>query len=120
MADVDMADASPPAPSKVKPVTKVVKAGGSADVGSDGKKRFEVKKVQSIAFESSIYKRCSDKPTVERSSPLGVGHRCRQLRHLSKPHHGSLYALISVMSLEELADLRSRYRMSGKSGFSDE
>ena len=45
MADVDMTDASPPAPSKTKALAKGAKTGGSADASSDGKKRFEVKKV---------------------------------------------------------------------------
>ena len=45
MADIDMADAAPPAPAKSKALAKSVKAGGSADISSDGKKRFEVKKV---------------------------------------------------------------------------
>ena len=46
MADVDMTDASPPAPSKAKALAKGAKAGASAEAGSDGKKRFEVKKVR--------------------------------------------------------------------------
>lgn len=46
MADVDMTDVSPPAPSKAKALAKGAKAGGSAETGSDGKKRFEVKKVR--------------------------------------------------------------------------
>ena len=46
MADIDMTDASPPAPSKGKALAKGAKAGGSAEAGSDGKKRFEVKKVR--------------------------------------------------------------------------
>ena len=44
MADVDMPDAGPSVPAKTKaPGTKVAKSGG--DTGTDGKKRFEVKKV---------------------------------------------------------------------------
>ena len=43
MADVDMPDAGPSAPAKSKGIIKSAKSG--ADVGSDGKKRFEVKKV---------------------------------------------------------------------------
>ena len=46
MADVDMTDASPPVPSKAKALAKGAKAGGSAEAGSEGKKRFEVKKVR--------------------------------------------------------------------------
>ena len=43
MADVDMPDAGPSVPAKSKSVVKSAKAG--ADTGSEGKKRFEVKKV---------------------------------------------------------------------------
>ena len=46
MADVDMPDAGTAAPAKAKVVTKSSKAGGSADVTSDVKKRFEVKNVR--------------------------------------------------------------------------
>ena len=51
MADVDMPDASPPGPSKAKlsPGNKVAKS-GTADAGSDNKKRFEVKKVRQASF----------------------------------------------------------------------
>lgn len=44
MADVDMPDAGPAAPAKTKANTKTVK-GGAADTATDGRKRFEVKKV---------------------------------------------------------------------------
>ena len=44
MADVDMPDAGPAAPAKTKANTKVAK-GGAADTATDGRKRFEVKKV---------------------------------------------------------------------------
>ena len=44
MADVDMPDASSSGPVKGKVPTKVLKAGGTDSV-TDGKKRFEVKKV---------------------------------------------------------------------------
>ncbi len=40
-----MPDAGSAAPGKGKAAAKTSKAGGSADTGSDGKKRFEVKKV---------------------------------------------------------------------------
>ena len=50
MADIDMTDASPPGPSKAKALAKGAKAGGSAETGSDGKKRFEVKKVRPSRF----------------------------------------------------------------------
>ena len=43
MADVDMPDAGPSAPAKPKGAVKSAKSG--VDTGSDGKKRFEVKKV---------------------------------------------------------------------------
>ena len=89
MADIDMADAAPAAPSKAKVLAKGAKAGGSADAGSDGKKRFEVKKVIYHDFDFSEWR--PNKSAVERSSSLGMGHRGRQLRYLSKPHHGSLY-----------------------------
>ncbi|KAG7007955.1 E3 ubiquitin-protein ligase [Physcia stellaris] len=46
MADVDMADAAPPASSKTKALSK----GAKADAGSDGKKRFEVKKWNAVAL----------------------------------------------------------------------
>lgn len=46
MADVDMADAAPPASSKAKALAK----GAKADTGSDGKKRFEVKKVELLSL----------------------------------------------------------------------
>lgn len=47
MADVDMPDAGPAAPAKTKANTKTVK-GGAADTATDGRKRFEVKKVCKI------------------------------------------------------------------------
>ena len=43
MADVDMPDAGPAAPTNAKANTKMVK-GGAADTATDGRKRFEVKK----------------------------------------------------------------------------
>ena len=42
MADIDMTDA---APAKAKAAAKGAKSGGAAEAGSEGKKRFEVKKV---------------------------------------------------------------------------
>ena len=45
MADIDMPDAGPSAPSKIKVPAKTSRA-GAADVAAEGKKRFEVKKVQ--------------------------------------------------------------------------
>ncbi|CAF9911837.1 MAG: RING-box protein 1 [Heterodermia speciosa] len=50
MADVDMTDASPPGPSKAKALVKGSRAGGLAEAGSDGKKRFEVKKWNAVAL----------------------------------------------------------------------
>ena len=74
MADIDMADAAPTAPTKTKASAKGAKAGGSAELGSDGKKRFEVKKVSStLATEP---RQAQLTTTVECSSPLGMGHRC--------------------------------------------
>ena len=50
MADVEMPDAGPSAPPKSKSsVTKSAKSAG-ADVGPDGKKRFEVKKWNAVAL----------------------------------------------------------------------
>lgn len=47
MADIEMPDASSSAVAKPRAsgVTKNSKSGAAADGGSDGKKRFEVKKV---------------------------------------------------------------------------
>jgi hypothetical protein len=69
MADVDMTDSPAPAAAK----TKVSKSGGSGDV-SDGKKRFEVKKV----FRTSGKAICCckiDVISVERRGSVGMGHR---------------------------------------------
>ena len=44
MADVDMTDAGIAAPNKAKMVVKSAKS-GAPDASTDGKKRFEVKKV---------------------------------------------------------------------------
>ncbi len=49
MADVDMPDAGPSAPPKARAPVKSSKAGG-VDAGSDGKKRFEVKKWNAVAL----------------------------------------------------------------------
>ena len=72
MADVDMADA-PPAK------TKVAKAGASAE---GDKKRFEVKKVGTMKPRKASRGQ-SLHVIVECRSSLGMGHRRRQLRHLS-------------------------------------
>jgi len=45
MADVDMPDAGPSALAKSKVTGARAARSGAADAGSDGKKRFEVKKV---------------------------------------------------------------------------
>ncbi|KAI9718922.1 MAG: hypothetical protein M1812_003806 [Candelaria pacifica] len=50
MADVEMTDAGASAPVKPKTGTKVAKAGAGADSGTDGKKRFEVKKWNAVAL----------------------------------------------------------------------
>ncbi|KAL9623278.1 MAG: hypothetical protein Q9160_002385 [Pyrenula sp. 1 TL-2023] len=47
MADVEMTDAGPAAGSKAKSTAKVAKT-AAADSGSDGKKKFEVKKASSV------------------------------------------------------------------------
>lgn len=47
MADVDMLDVGTSGPSKSKAPVKSSKAGSAVETGSDGKKRFEVKKVYS-------------------------------------------------------------------------
>ena len=49
MNDIDMPDAGPSAPAKSKAVSKTAKAGGTAD---EGKKRFEVKKVDNSPISS--------------------------------------------------------------------
>ena len=46
MADVDMPDAESSVPSKAKMPVKSSKSGGAVEASSDGKKRFEVKKVR--------------------------------------------------------------------------
>ena len=50
MADIDMPDASSSASAKPRAsgLTKAVKSPSAADNGSDGKKRFEVKKVSYV------------------------------------------------------------------------
>lgn len=73
MADVDMADAAPAALTKSKASAKGAKAGGSAELGSDGKKRFEVKKVGSTPATKPRPVQLTS--TVECGSPLGMGHR---------------------------------------------
>lgn len=81
-----MPDAGPSTSAKGKaPVGKAAKVG--ADAGTDGKKRFEVKKVRpdSVQFHGTHLSL-----VVERSSSLGMGYRRGQLRHLPEPHHGSV------------------------------
>lgn len=87
MADVEMTDAAPK--------TKVAKAVAG---DSDGKKRFEIKKVGS-PFGRRSWTSMTDGNVVERGRALGVGHCCRQLRHLPQPHHGPLY--VACNSLHE-------------------
>lgn len=86
MNDVDMPDAGPSAAAKSKAVSKTAKAGGAAD---EGKKRFEVKKVRSSSLTAVRTSRGLPS-SVERSSTMGVGHCCGQLRYLSQPYHGPL------------------------------
>lgn len=59
MADVDMTDVGASGPSKSKAPVKSSKAGTVVDTGSDGKKRFEVKKVE---------------PTLDSTYPWGWQH----------------------------------------------
>lgn len=54
----------------------------------DEKKRFEVKKVRLYDFNTVT--RGLTMGIVERGCTMGLGYRCRQLRHLQKPHHGPL------------------------------
>lgn len=79
-----MSDAPAAGPAKGKAAAK----SEGKDMGD--KKRFEVKKVgwflQSGA--GSLANRCA----VECRCAMGVGYRCRQLRYLPKPYHGSMYA----------------------------
>jgi hypothetical protein len=65
MADMDV---DPPAASEKK-----------KDESKEGKKRFEVKKVNHPMVSQMGYLFAR---TVERSVPVGMGYRCRQLRHL--------------------------------------
>ena len=53
-----MPDAAAPGPSKGKATTKSAKAGG-ADASTDGKKRFEVKKVQHFSAQRATNMRVS-------------------------------------------------------------
>jgi hypothetical protein len=80
MADVEMKEAA--GSSKGKPVTKADNVGD--------KKKFEIKKVRNEQVE--LYLTILTR-TVERRCPMGLGHCRRQLCHLPKPHHGSLYVL---------------------------
>lgn len=78
MADVEMTDAPPKAKAP------------KADTADSGKKRFEVKKVNSHAARALVQRLTH--VTVERRRSVGVGHCRRQLRHLPQPHHGPVYA----------------------------
>lgn len=82
------------APPKVKSSTS------KAVEPSDGKKKFEVKKVRHAIGYSKV--KTTDTYIVERCSFVGMGHRSRQLRHLQKPHYGSLHRLSSQPSLSYL------------------
>jgi hypothetical protein len=79
MADVEMPDAGPSGAAKTKEPAAKSKAGG--EVATDGKKRFEVKKVVISGWgfctaEGLLY-------AVERCSSVGMGYCCRQLCNLS-------------------------------------
>jgi hypothetical protein len=67
MADMDV---DPPAASEKK-----------KDESKEGKKRFEVKKVNHPMLEDTYFRYLLPR-TVERSVLVGMGYRCRQLRHL--------------------------------------
>lgn len=79
-----MKDSNAAASSKGKAVAK--------DSSSDGKKKFEVKKVRKSTLGAILTMRLTS-PPVERRGPLGLGYCRRQLRHLPKPHHGLVYVL---------------------------
>lgn len=64
------------------------KAKTGAEGGADGKKRFEVKKVSYLECDFGAQ---ANDSTVECSCSLGLGYRRRQLCHLQKPYHGSVY-----------------------------
>jgi hypothetical protein len=52
MADVDMTDAPSGSTAPIKKSLGKAKAGGAAEGGADGRKRFEVKKVRWISRAS--------------------------------------------------------------------
>jgi hypothetical protein len=56
-----------------------------------GKPRFEVKKVAPLPSLKALELLLTPS-VVERSGPLVLGHRRRELRHLSKPYHGPMCA----------------------------
>ena len=99
MADVDMPDAGPSAPANLKAPTKSSKTGG-ADAGSDGKKRFEVKKWNAVALWA--WDIVVDNCAICRNHIMDL---ClSRYQDLSSPR----------------ADLNCRYRVSSKSGISHE
>jgi len=77
MADVEMKDADTPTAAKGKEV-------------GDKKPRFEVKKVSSPSRMSTI-PGANLSALVERSRLMVLGHHCRNLCYLPKPHYGALY-----------------------------
>lgn len=90
-----------PSTSGAGPVKRAggAKAKGTAgDGGVDGKKRFEVKKVRMSGGEIYYDSEADEILLVERSRSVGMGHCCRQLRHLQKPHHGSMYVALTGSS----------------------
>ena len=72
MADVDMPDVDQAASSKLKTLTKTSKA-GPAESASDGKKRFEVKKVHEEVYLP--VKPATNTCSVECCRSLGLGYR---------------------------------------------
>jgi hypothetical protein len=91
MADIDMTDApSGSGSAQVKKALGKSKA-TPGEGASDGKKRFEVKKVGHNSFWC-FYEEldCLHERIVERRGSMGMGYRCRQLCYLQKPYYGSL------------------------------
>lgn len=70
MADVEMTDAGPAAAPKSKSTAKLAKS-GAADSGSDGKKKFEVKKV---GEHDSLRIATSNPSVVECCGIVGLGY----------------------------------------------
>jgi hypothetical protein len=73
MADVDMTDVPSGSSAPTKKAVGKAKAGGAAEGGADGKKRFEVKKVSKHL--PHVATTGTDSFTVERGRSLGLGYR---------------------------------------------